>query len=152
MPVLSYFAHDWPASAEKAEVRVWCKFTRTEPDKQIELRSVGPSGSVYQPAPGTELRVQIERGKKAHEPDRVVVEQRCRPEELYDWKIELDPPAAETSHTYYSQGGLVRHSFSSEPGQNGSFNEARLLITAAQRVKNQAVSLPKFELTVPRAN
>jgi hypothetical protein len=152
VPVLSYFAHDWPASAEKAEVRLWCKFARTEPDKQIELRSVGPSGTVYQPAPGTELRVQIERGKKAHEPDRVVVEQHCRPEELYDWKIELDPPATEASHTYYSQGGLVRHSFSSEPDQTGAFGEARLLITAARRVKDQAVALPKFEFTVPRAN
>ncbi|HEY5311109.1 MAG TPA: hypothetical protein VIK18_01275, partial [Pirellulales bacterium] len=155
VPVLSYLAPNWPLKAVKAEIRLWCKFRPTEPDKIVNVLQLTRDGAAsfrLDALPTTALTLRVERGKTAQDDDRVTLTEQypVGADSLFQLKVLSDPPPRRSEHVYYSQGALVRHIFSYSPDDQNDLQRVRLYLTSRSRLLRQAVALTQpLVLTVP---
>ncbi|HEX3726137.1 MAG TPA: hypothetical protein VHV08_07835, partial [Pirellulales bacterium] len=156
VPVLSCLAASWPAKAEKAEIRAWCKFAPTAADEIIRLdqldRGSGEAGIRLKSLRGAIVKVRTERAQNDQSEDRLTVAVQYSPGDLaqFGLKVELDPPPRRANHTYYPEGGLVRHTFAYGLGEADKLDHARIRFTTRAHLQQQAVSLSRpLTATVP---
>ena len=155
VPVIGPLAVNWPRGAARAEIRLWMRFTTTDPDIEVPLTEAAehPERLKIESLPDMRFKVQVERGVGAQDPDQVVVsvENVRRNEELDVVKVELDPPASVT-RIQYSKAGIVRHTFAFERKGTARLDDSRLQLTARRKLTEGALTLPReLKVRVPDA-
>jgi hypothetical protein len=156
VPVVSCLGANWPPKAEKAEIRMWFKMTKTAPGEVIGVldaeRQGGERGIAIKAMEGVTLRVHRDEAKTADSDDRLTVTEQHTgaASDLFSLKVELDPPPRRSIHTYYPEGSMIRHTFSYAQGDAEDWRNVRILITTRAKLIDRAVALPKpLVVTVP---
>ena len=154
VPVLECTAPKWPEDAIEAEVRLWCKLTRTPPDEVLRLDQWAPKKR-----PGVSLELRQESVEKQDLHQVIVVERYPRggeagaPRSLSALKVEMDPRPLKAVHHYLPEAGIVRHTFTYplEPFRSGRVPPYVVRVTLRDEVLKDAIAVdPPLRVTVPR--
>jgi hypothetical protein len=152
VPVLSCLAPNWPAEAKAAEIQVWLKFRKTEPDKVVKVGAPRPELKI-DGAPDVAFEGEIRHGTQPSDPSRVVITERHPAgADVYNLKVEMSPLPRRVLHGYYEEVGIVRHSFLYTDAEAADLPNDDVAITSRKRLMEQAVTLPApLQVTIPRS-
>jgi Mg-chelatase subunit ChlD len=151
VPVLSCLAPNWPVEAKQAEIHVWCKFTKTAPDKVIVLAQLPGEPVRLDGVPDVTLEVELKRSSQPEDPWQVhVVERHPADSDLYSLKVDMEPVPNKVIHRFNSEAGTVRHTFFCN-ASTATIDSYRVCLTTRKRLVQKAVAPPQpFLVTVPR--
>ncbi len=151
VPVLSCLASNWPVEAKQAEISVWCKFTKTTPDKIIALAQLPGEPIRLDSVPDVTLEVELKRGSRPEDPWQVnVVERHPVGPDLVSLKVDLEPFPNKIIHRFNPAAGTVRHTFFCNASA-ATIDTYSVRLTARKRLFEKAVAPPQpFVVTVPR--
>jgi hypothetical protein len=157
VPVLDFVAANWPRTADRAEIRAWFRFTKTQPDVALPLAELSPGVErrlELAGLPGSEIRVTLSPAEAADHVQVSVLE--SHPAALADQlpcaRICVSNACIRAIHIVEPETGRVRHEFTVRAEGGRVSQDSQLLITDKQRVLNGAVSLTAAgspPLTVP---
>jgi Mg-chelatase subunit ChlD len=107
VPMLQCAAPKWPEGVQQAEARLWCKFARTPPLKEIrldEFKDLALGGITF------DRLVRFDQATQEH---RVaILETGYAPgSDLNRFRVEMKPMPLKVVHSYFPQAGVVRHTF-----------------------------------------
>lgn len=151
VPVLSCLAPNWPVEAKQAEISVWCKFTKTAPDKVIALAQLPGEPIRLDSVPDVTLEVDLKLGSRPEDPWQVnVVERHPAGADLVSLKVNLEPLPNKAIHRFNPEAGTVRHTFFCN-ASTATLDTYRVCLTTRKRLVEKAVApLKPFVVTVPR--
>jgi hypothetical protein len=152
VPVLSCLAPVWPDNAASAEVRLWFKRSKTEPDRAVSLERFTDQAVALEQAPDVRFSLELGRREKPEDPHVVILVERHPPGSTLDAvKVEIWPPPERTVHRYSFETATVRHTFVYHASAAAQMRDARVLFTSQQRLTEGAVALAEpLEVTIPR--
>jgi Mg-chelatase subunit ChlD len=154
VPVLEWVATNWPAGANKAWVRFWCKYTAT-PSETFSLREVIDAPAKFRELslndlPGIQFKIEA---SDSPEPLIYVEESHKKGSPVSDSarvQFESDQGILPkiVKHQFDREHGIVTHSFSFskvEVPNLDKLGSARISIASAQKVKEGSLHLPENE-------
>ena len=123
MPLLHCRCPDWPAEADRAEVRVWCS-PKAVPDAEVVpfetvANRVPPSGEGFSLTrmAGVAYQVLAVDSPPSAGPRRIRVVQRHEAGiPVNALKLDLSPPPTRRVHQFDANLGVVLHTFEYDPG------------------------------------
>jgi hypothetical protein len=146
VPVLDLVATHWPRSADRAEIRGWFRFTKTQPDVTVPLADLTPGVErrlELTGLPGSEIRVTLAPAEAADHVQLSVLE--SHPAALADKlpcvRVCVTPGCLRAVHVVEPETGRVRHEFTVRAEGGRVPPDVQLMITDKQRVLNGAVSV-----------
>jgi hypothetical protein len=145
VPELTFVAPDWPRNAEEAEIQLWFKLKKTQPDPQHvisvnDLRKLG--GLQLQDVPTAVFTVDTRAGEQNAPYQVVVTERSPQGKPIPGVRVEMDPTPDRIARQYNQKAGTVHNTFyydAAAAAQAGSF---RILFTPHSRLSERAVTLP----------
>jgi Mg-chelatase subunit ChlD len=151
VPVLACLAPNWPEKAKEAEIQVWCKLLKTPPDRDLTVSGFRQRKPLLEGAPQVAFEIDAVPGRAAGEPFRVVVTERHPAgSDLYSVKVEMQPAPEKAVHRYNVSAGVIRHTFYYENATPAEVEGYRVLLTARQKLVDEAIALPRpLKVTVP---
>ena len=116
-PVLIVDALRWPAAADTASARVWCRWGAAPSERHTvaELRQ-RPKIELEEPQ-GVSIEFQEKRGEGSQPTRLILLEKHARGGELYTLKVEMNPPPKRLAHRYYPEVKMIRHEFEFDPSE-----------------------------------
>jgi hypothetical protein len=143
VPVLEFDVPNWPSEAEDAEIRLWCKFERTTPDKQVSVGESRGKAMQLEGVPDVSFEVEMRRGAKASDPCQVVVtETHPQGSDLGVVKVEMDHPPKSIKRHYNDKTGMVVHTFFYDESATPELDRYQVLLTTVKKLKDGAVATP----------
>jgi hypothetical protein len=152
VPVLSCLALGWPEDARAAEVLLWCKMTKTAPDRTIPIGRFGQQKLATGAGQEAAFELEVKRGANADAALTVtIIERHGAGSGLDTVKVEIDPSPRKVVHRYNAPAGTIRHSFYYDDAAAGQIDDYRVLLTTRKRLAEQAIALPEpLVITIPR--
>lgn len=145
VPMLTFVAPDWPPKAEEAEVQLWFKLTKTQPDPQhvLSVDDLRKRGGLQLPdVPGAVFTVDTRPGVQGS-PYQVVVTERSAPAKpIPGVRVEMDPMPERISRQYNQKAGTVHNTFYYDAAVAAQAGAFRILLTPHSRLSERAVTLP----------
>jgi hypothetical protein len=130
---------------------VWCKLLKTPPDRDLTVSGFRQRKPLLEGAPQVAFEIDAVPGRAAGEPFRVVVTERHPAgSDLYSVKVEMQPVPEKAIHRYNGSAGVIRHTFFYENATPAEVEGYRVLLTARQKLVDEAIALPRpLKVTVP---
>jgi len=145
VPVLTFLAPDWPVAAQEAEIQLWFKLKKTQPDpiQGITVDELRKRGGFRLPElPATTFTADVRPGEQGT-PYQVIVTERHAPDKpLEGARVEMDPPSIRVARQYNQKAGTVHHTFYYDAAAAAQAGAFRILLTSHQRLSERAVTLP----------
>jgi hypothetical protein len=156
VPVLMWNAQNWPAQADRARVKYWCKYDATDPVQTISWRDVRNSPADYgafqavRGMPGVEL--SIESNVESDGSYKIYIAEKHSSEStgIDSIRIQLDTGGEiapiRVSHRFDSKNQIAMHSYYFSPEDGDRIDRSELCtikIAAAKDVKENALQLPE---------
>jgi hypothetical protein len=143
VPVLEFDVPNWPSEAENAEIRLWCKFERTPPDKQPTVGESHGKAIPLDGVPDISFEIETRRGAKAADSCQVIVtETHSQGGDLGLVKVEMDHPPKSIKRHYNDRTGMVVHTFFYDESAVPELDRYQVLLTSAKKLKDGAVATP----------
>ncbi len=143
VPVLEFTVPNWPSEAEDAEIRFWCKFEKTPPDKQAAVADLRGKTVQLDGLPDVSFEVETRAGTKPSDPYQIIVtETHPQGGDLGLVKVEMDHPPKSIKRHYNDKTGMVVHTFYYDSSAAPEADQYQILFTAAKKLKEGAVATP----------
>ncbi|MCC6127138.1 MAG: VWA domain-containing protein [Pirellulales bacterium] len=143
VPVLEFAVPRWPPETEDAEIRFWCKFARTEPDRQGAVAELRGKNLQLEGVANVSFEVETKRGNKPADPFRVIVTESHSPGgDLGLVKVAMEPPPKSIKRRYNDKTGTIAHTFFYDDSAAAEADRYRILFTAKEKLKDGAFASP----------
>ena len=146
VPVIECVAPLWPAGAERAEIRMFCKFRATEAEKTnvITVDEFADRGTyAVDGVPGVRFRLEKRRGEAGRDYRIVVVESHSEGSRLDVVKIAMDPPPKLTVHRFRHKTADVYHTFYYDDAAAADAGRYRVIFSPRSALSENAVAPSK---------
>jgi len=143
VPVLEFYVPNWPSETKDAEIRLWCKFEKTPPDKQVSVAELRGKTLQLDNVPDVAFEVETRRGAKPSEPYQIIVtETHPQGGDLGLVKVEMDHPPKSVKRHYNDKTGMVVHTFFYDDSAASEADQYRILFTIKRKLTDGAVATP----------
>ena len=156
VPVIECVAPQWPAEAGMAEIRMFCKFRATGPEKpdEIAVDELAARGRyTVDGLSGVEFSLDKRRGESGGSYYRIVVtEHHGEGSKLDLAKVAMYPPPKKTEHRFDHKRAQVRHTFyyDDAAAEGNKIGEYRVIVSPRSRLSENAVAPSEpLEVTIP---
>jgi Mg-chelatase subunit ChlD len=145
VPVFRFVAADWPATASKAEIKLWLQFAAAsvKPDAEETVNPVQRTVFQVSSLPGHDFGIRCE--SLSGQGYRVIVRER-QPAgtALTQARVSVQPPPHKITHRYYVGVDMAQHEFD-YPRQT----PAVVHVTARAKITDPAIAVPPLVVMVP---
>lgn len=156
-PVLICDAIRWPAAADTATARLWCRWNAAPAEKHAVAELRKKREIPLEIAQGVTVQFQEKPGEAGQAPRLILLEKHPRGGDLYTLKVELNPPPRKVAHRFYREVAMIRHEFEYDPsladrveGFEFRFTPRSKLVADAPTTKAPLViDVPKTEEVSP---
>jgi hypothetical protein len=143
VPVLEFSVPNWPSETKDAEIRLWCKFEKTPPDKQASVSELRGKPLQLDGLADVSFEVETRRSANASDPYQLIVtETHPQGGDLGLVKVEVDHPPKSIKRHYNDKTGMVVHTFFFDDAAAAEADRYQILFTQAQKLKDGAVATP----------
>lgn len=153
VPMLTYLAPKWPAEAKQADIRLWFKLEKTQPDKDLPVAEFlrGKTISVNDGKGEVKFNIAAKRGKTSIDPYRLIVTESHPPgSELGTVKVTMDHTPEKIVHRHDYKNNSVTHTFYYDDSKALDIETYRVQITTLDRLKDEAISASRpLQVIVP---
>jgi hypothetical protein len=152
VPVVHWFAEQWPAEAPRAEIRIWCR-----PDHAADVEDTVPlltvanqvpeqgTGFTRSAVPRLSFQARVISSAESGDRHRVVVVERHadRDSEVGDWRIDLQPSPRRIERRMDPEQKVALHTFLLEGVSREQLSNYQLRFLSKSRFTRDAWYLPE---------